>query len=150
LINLHLLTAYRATTYFVAAPGRTLALRIDQHDAQLATLLQETGADCAALLTAWNAGSQKLSPAENAIRQQSLLHDLAAGGFHCLPGTNVPDPGEHSQMWSEDSVLVLNLSLSAARELAGRHGQNAFLWMDRHATPQLIVTGEDVPVSDGR
>jgi hypothetical protein len=146
-----LLTAYRATTYRVAAPGRTLALRIDQHDGQLATLLQETGAQCAALLTAWNAESQRQSPAVNAMRQQALLHDLAAGGYRCLPGTNVPDGGSGpGEDWTEDSVLVLNLALRAAREIASRYGQNAFLWIDRHATPQLIVTAEGVPEAGGR
>lgn len=152
MVNQQLLTAYRATTYRVAVPGGTLALRIDQHDAQLATLLQETGTDCAALLTAWNPASERQSPAGNAMRQQALLHDLAAGGYRCLPGTNVPDGGDgHSEGWSEDSVLVFNIALPAAREIASRYGQNAFLWIDRHATPRLIVTAPEVrPEAGGR
>jgi hypothetical protein len=151
LLDQHLLTAYRTTTYRVAAPGRTLRLRIDQHDAQLARLLQAAGVDCAAVLSAWNPGSQQQSRSENALRQRALLQDLAAAGFRCLPGTNLPDHRrEGGEDWTEESVLVLNLALPAAHELAGRYGQHAFLWIDRYAAPRLIVTAARGTIAGGR
>lgn len=146
LIDQQLLAAYRSTTYRVAAQGTTLALHIDQHNADLAKLLQDTGVDCAALLTAWNPGSNWLSRTDNALRQRALLDELAAGGFCWLPAANVPHHGSSiGEDWTEDSVLVLALDRHGANAIAARYGQCAFLWMDRSATPQLIVTGAHGP-----
>ena len=44
------------------------------------------------------------------------------------------------EAWNEESVLALDISLPAARDLAARYGQLAFLWIDRQATPRLIIT----------
>ena len=45
-----------------------------------------------------------------------------------------------SNQWpGEDSFLVLGISLEAVKTLGRRFGQNAVLWCDATAIPQLIL-----------
>lgn len=134
-----LLAAWHSTCYRVQAPGAELQLRIGQYDPQLAKLLREAWVERAVLLTAWNPGSQPHDQARNEARQASLLQELQAAGYPCLSGRNEPQAG-NSAAWTEPSVLALDLPLDAAREIARRYGQLAFLWIDRQATPQLVIT----------
>jgi hypothetical protein len=134
-----LLAAYRATRYRVAAPGRDLLLRVDRYDEQLAKLLREAWVDSAALITAWNPRSQRQEEARNRALQEQLVRELEAAGHPCLPGRNEA-PLEESVDWNEDSVLALDISLDQARVIAARYGQHAFLWIDREATPRLVLT----------
>ncbi len=133
-----LLASYRAARYRVFAPGRELQLRIDQHDEGLAKLLREAWVEGAALLTAWNPGSQPQPLERNRASQKQLVRELEAAGHPCLAGRNEAATG--NEAWNEDSVLALDISLAAARALAARYGQLAFLWIDGQATPRLVIT----------
>lgn len=131
---------YRRTTYRVWAPGRELQLRVGMYDPGLAKLLREAWVQEAALLTAWNPGSRRCSREANESAQQRLLEELAQAGHPCLRARNEPDaPGGTGEDWTEESVLALALTLPAARALASRYGQVAFLWIDTGATPQLVM-----------
>ncbi|HWL61704.1 MAG TPA: DUF3293 domain-containing protein [Steroidobacteraceae bacterium] len=130
--------AYLCTTYRVWAPGGELQLRVGSENRELAKLLREAWVQGAALLTAWNPGSRPCSRDANESAQQRLLGELAQAGHPCLRARNEPDaPGGPGEDWTEESVLALDLTLPAARALALRYGQVAFLWIDTHATPQL-------------
>jgi len=132
--------AYRRTTYRVWAPGAQLQLRAGKPDAALAKLLREAWVQGAALLTAWNPGSRRCTREENESAQQRLIEELAQGGHPCLRARNEPDAaGGTGEDWTEESVLALDLTLPAARALALRYGQLAFLWIDARATPQLVM-----------
>jgi hypothetical protein len=136
-----LLQAYRATCYHVSAPGNALQLRVGQYDAGLAKLLREAWVDSAALITAWNPDSELRDRSVNEAAQRALVQQLSAAGHPCLAGRNVPDDkSTDARTWIEDSVLVLEVTLEAAREIAARCGQLAFLWIDRRAVPQLVMT----------
>lgn len=131
---------YRRTTYRVWAPGRELQLRVGRQDAGLAKLLREAWVEGAALLTAWNPGSRQCSRAGNESAQQRLIEELAQAGHPCLRARNEPDAARGTgEDWTEESVLALDLTLPAARALALRYGQLAFLWIDARATPQLVM-----------
>lgn len=138
-----LLAAYRATGYRVYAPGRELLLHIDQHDAQLAKLLREAWVDRAVLLTAWNPGSRPHDTERNLLLQKQLVDELEAAGHPCLAGRNEA-PAESGDDWHEESVLALDIDLAAARVIAARYGQLAFLWIDGQATPRLVITAADM------
>lgn len=138
-----LLAAYRATLYRVQAPGRELLLRVDQHNAQLARLLRGAWINRAALLTAWNPGSQPLATERNLVLQKQLVDELEAAGHPCLAGRNEA-PAQSGAGWDEQSVLALDIDLPAARAIAARYGQLAFLWIDLHATPRLVITAADM------
>jgi hypothetical protein len=134
-----LVSAYRATCYHVAAPGGQLQLRVDQYDVGLAKVLREAWVDSAALLTAWNPGSQPCPKEWNEAKQEELVRELKAAGYPCLAGSNVPDQAA-ADGWAERSVLALDVPLTAAHAIAARYGQAAFLWIDKQATPRLVAT----------
>lgn len=137
---LRLAGAYLRTTYRVWVSGQVLQLRVGKQDAELARLLREAAVRGAALLTAWNPHSQRRDRDWNDSAQARLLAELAQAGYPCLPARNEPDPPHGGEDWTEEGVLVLDLTLPAARALASRYGQLAFLWIDTRATPQLIFT----------
>lgn len=134
------LSAYRATCYRVAAPGREITLRIDQHDEQLAKLLREAGVHRAALLTAYNPHGRPRPLPQNEAAQQALETELGNAGHPCLAARNEPLAEADQATWTERSVLALDVELQAAHAIAARHGQLAFLWIDQGATPRLIAT----------
>jgi hypothetical protein len=138
-----LLAAYRATWYRVQAPGAELRLRVGKHDAQLAKVLREAWVGHAALLTAWNPGSRPRDRQMNEASHDALLRELQAAGYPCLYGTSEPETISGSgATWIEPNVLALDLPLDAARAIAARYGQLAFLWMDQQATPRLVITAD--------
>ncbi len=135
-----LAAAYLRTTYRVRASGQELQLRVGKENVELGRLLREARASGAALLTAWNPGSERRDRQWNESAQQRLLGELARAGHPCLGARNEPDAAQDGEDWTEESVLALGLALPAARALARRYGQLAFLWIDARATPQLIFT----------
>lgn len=76
------------------------------------------------VLTAYDPGARRLTPAENARRQDALVADLPAGLRRWDAEAGAAD-GSHT----ERSVLVAGLSDAAALALGARHGQDAiFRW----------------------
>lgn len=124
-------------THFIVHQEPPFTLRIGQHCPELDGLLQVTGHDCAAFITAWNPMCQALDPSENRQRQQSLMDELAKRKLTTLSGI-----GQHpSNGWQgEDSVLVLGMQLEAARALAKTYGQLAYVWSSIHKPVELIET----------
>lgn len=127
--------AYRAALYRIAAPAGEIRLRVGQYSQELADLLREAGVEEAALLTAFNPGSQAQLSCWNHASQQRLIAELTGGGYRLLHGCNSDPAGQ----WPEQSALVLGMPLPAARACAARYQQLAFLWMQAGAaTPRLI------------
>ncbi len=127
--------AYAQTEYRVAgAPG--FVLRVGQASAELLAAHRAHGVDCSAFLTACNPFSSQLGDEANAARQRSLAADLRARSLAFVPGV-----GQHpANGWpAEESFLVFGLSLEAAKALGRRHAQNAIVWSDARATPQLVL-----------
>jgi len=130
-------TAFRRTSYRVRTPGGELLLRVDHQAPALGELLHECGASGAALLTAFNPGGRRAPPLRNRQAQHRLRRELAALALPVLPGCNEDPRG----LWPvEPSLLVPGLQLQAARTIAARYGQLAFLWSGCDATPRLIET----------
>ncbi len=92
--------------------------------------------DCSAFITAWNPFSQPLTAQENEERHQALIAEIKSRSLSFLPGV-----GQHpSNNWlGEQSVLVLGLSLEAAKTLGRRFEQNAVVWTGRDGVPQLVL-----------
>lgn len=134
-----LLRSYEETHYCVnaATPEQAeFVLRVGEISKPLAAVLKKSGVDCSAFLTACNPWSESLSDVENALRQASLLKTLRVRSLRWIDGV-----GQHpSNQWpGESSVLILGLSLAAAKVLAQDFEQNAFVWAGADATPQLVV-----------
>jgi hypothetical protein len=134
-----LVRAYEETHYCVngATPEQAeFVLRVGEVSNPLAAVHKKSGVDCSAFVTACNPWSESLPDAENAIRQASLLQALRVRSLRWLDGI-----GQHpSNQWpGEPSVLILGLSLAAAKVLAQDFEQNAFVWSGADAKPQLVV-----------
>ena len=134
-----LLRAYEETHYCVnaATPDQAeFVLRVGGISIPLAAVHKKFGVDCSAYVTACNPWSESLPDVENAIRQASLLQELRIRSLRWLDGI-----GQHpSNQWpSEPSVLILGLSLAAAKVLDQDFEQNAFVWSGADAKPQLVV-----------
>lgn len=131
-----LLRAFQETHYIVHHQP-PFTLRIGQYSLELDALLKDTGHGCAAFITAWNPMSQPLSQEENRSRQQSLIHEVNARGLTALLGI-----GQHpSNGWAgEESILVPGLQLEAARAIARKFEQLAFVWSKKDHPVELIET----------
>lgn len=116
--------AYRAARYLVHGEGGAIELAVGVRSAALERLLAAAGARRWAWLTAVNPASRRLGAEENRARLARLDAELAAAGRRALPGAAVDPAGAWPE---EESRLVLDLDVEAARALAGRFGQLAFL-----------------------
>lgn len=127
---------YLATRYSVhTSPGFTLQVGIPCD--QLRRLMSVWTLPRGCYITAFNPKSQLLSHAENTPLNDLLFEDLKkySVGLVPLPGTAYGENG-----WHEHSYLAFGPTLKQARQLARKYQQNAFLWFDENATPELIFT----------
>jgi len=134
-----LLQAYRETHYKVNAGPTDLehfVLRVGEASKPLAGLHKKLGVDCSAFITACNPWGESLPDAENSKRQENFLQVLRVRSLRSIEGI-----GQHpcNQWQGEPSVLILGLSLAAARVLAQDYQQNAFVWSGADSTPQLVL-----------
>ncbi len=132
--------AYRETHYKVfAQPGSAeiaFTLRIDEPCPELLADHKRRRVNCSAFVTAYNPFSQALAARENAAQQLALVRELDARGLAWDEGV-----GEHpSNSWpGEPSCLVYGIALEAAKVLAARFEQNAFVWSSTDWVPRLIL-----------
>lgn len=131
-----LLAVYHAAHYQVRHPQGVFTLKTDNPSTELATLLRETGSRCAAFITACNPYSWPVGDTENARAQRQLAGQLQEAGYTAIPAIGLDPAGE----WQgEESFLVPGLDLEDAKALGQQYAQNAILWMDTDATPQLVL-----------
>ena len=112
------LAAYRASEYRVFAQPE-LVLRI--------------GEPSAAFLTAANPHSERRPAAENLAALERLAQDASA--WRILRGEGRSADGR----WREPSLLVLGIEREHARALGRRYGQNAIVFVERGAAPELVL-----------
>jgi hypothetical protein len=129
------IVAYLATDYRISG-NWPLVLRIGQRSKELATLYQKYEEASAAVLTAWNPCSERLSDAENEATQSALISKINQLTLRHQPGHGVDPTGK----WpSEPSQLVLGLDLQAADSLSREFRQNGFVWVAASAVPALVI-----------
>lgn len=128
-----LLKSFEETNYIVHHKPQ-ITMRIGQTCPELQELLKAGGYTSAAFITAWNPYSQPLSEAANATRQCMLQSDINA-----LHLTNMPGIGQHpSNNWpGEESLFVLGIDQDAARALARKYEQWAFVWIPASGIPEI-------------
>lgn len=132
-----LLAAYRATTYRIDLPGRSIHLRIGDPAPAFDLWLREGGARCACFITAHNPGSIRLDPAENARRHRAFLDRVTALSLRAVPATAVPDAGD----WPpEEGLVILDLGERDGLALAEAFGQNALVQYRIGEAPGLTTT----------
>ena len=130
------LRAYLATSYRIGTGPNAIVLTVGQRSATLASLFATHGVDCGAFITAYNPRGTAQSATENARAHAQLAHVLHSRGLQFLAGSGTEDG---SNWPAELSWFALGLTLSAAREIGTTFDQDAIVWADSDAVPQLIL-----------
>jgi hypothetical protein len=130
-----LLDAYRKTQYRVMK-GEPFTLLVGTRSKELAELLARTGCASAAFITAWNPFSEPAALEANVAALAALKADLEGAGCMMLAGLG-EDP--EKTVSGEPSFLAVGLSLEAAKALGAKYRQNAIVWADADAVPQLVL-----------
>jgi hypothetical protein len=125
---------YRESLYRVKGKP-PMTLRVDQQSKALAKLHQAENVTSSAFISACNPYSQQCDDYINAWREISLANDLNDLGLSFLSTTGRHPPTK----CTERGFLVLGISLKAAKALGVKYEQNAILWADTTAAPQLIL-----------
>jgi hypothetical protein len=135
-ITTELIQAFKETEYFVHAEP-AFKMQIGLPCPELAQLMTEQNANCAAFITAWNPFSKQRKLEENEKRQQELKAQLKTRGLSFIDGI-----GQHpSNKWpGEPSFLILNLNRESAKVLAAQYEQHAFVWAAETTVPELVKT----------
>lgn len=129
-----LIEAYENADYFVFAEPQ-FVLKIGEPSARLDALLEEEGATTAAFVTAANPRSEKKSAAENAAALALLDQVIAAAGYPWRAGEGREPDGS----WREPSRLVIGIYRENAAALGRLFGQNAIVFVEKGAAPELVV-----------
>jgi hypothetical protein len=130
-----LLAAYENADYVVFADPE-LVLRIGEPSARLDALLEHEGASTAAYITAENPRGEHRLPADNASAVATLAELVAAAGYPSYPGEGRDPDGERD---AEHSLLVIGIYRANAEELGRLFGQNAIVFVEKGAAPELVV-----------
>lgn len=130
-----LVQAYVETDYVVHTQP-AITLRVNEQSPQMMKLHKQHRVACSAFITAFNPYSQSCTPEVNVSRQQELISELKVRSLKLIEGV-----GQHpSNAWSgEPSLLVLGLSLEAAKILGRRFEQNALVWIGTDGVPELVL-----------
>lgn len=126
--------AYVETDYIVHTEP-AITLRVAEQSPQMMKLHKQHRVTCSTFITAYNPYSKACTPELNLSRQQELISELKVRSLKFIEGI-----GQHpSNSWvGEPSLLVLGLSLEAAKTLGSRFEQNALLWIGADGIPELV------------
>jgi len=131
----HLISAYEVTNFHVKAEP-AFTLNVGKVSEELKALFKQNNFSSAAFITAWNPYSKSLSDEENQSRNDQLKNELTIRSLIFIDGFGQDPLGQ----WSgEDSFLVLGIELEASKKLGIQFEQNAIVWSDKDAIPQLIL-----------
>lgn len=133
-IDPSLIASYQSANYHVYAP-EPFTLNIGVASEPLKSLYLSARIKSAGFITAYNPHSQALTEEENKLRSVKLITEIQQRSLKFISGVGQCPESE----WpGEESVLVLGISLEAAKALGKLHGQNAIVWCDADAKPELI------------
>lgn len=131
----HIIKSYRETNYHIfSQPAFTL--EIGNPSLELMNLHKKYSVDCSAFITAYNPFSHEAIERQNIDRNTKLANQLREQNHVLIEGI-----GKHpSNQWpGEPSFLVLGITLDAAKKIGMQFEQNAIVWSDSDATPELVL-----------
>ncbi len=134
-INEETIEAYLSTLYIVYGVDG-LTLKIGVPNVELQAIYNQYNFESAAFVTAYNPFSQITCDDANQIRQMQLREEIEKQGSIFFNAV-----GEHpSGSWpGEPSFFILGLSISDAKLIGNRYEQNAIVWCDERAVPNLVL-----------
>jgi hypothetical protein len=125
---------YEETEYRVESRDAPLVLRVGRASRELAHLFRDRGVASAAFVSAFNPYSQPSDEAENAAANQRLEGELRQRRLVYLRGVGSDPQGN----WREPSFLVLGITREEAEALGRAYRQNAIVFADADALPELV------------
>ena len=135
MINPDLLNSYKSADYLLDAP-HSFILKIGIHSVELENLYKTFNKHTAAFITAFNPYSQELSNQENKDRNHKLEELIQSLHFDYIHGKGKCGDGD----WDgEKSFLIFGISEKQASEIGKEFEQNAIVWCDKDAIPQLLL-----------
>ena len=134
-ISKETIQAYQETAFLVFAEN-SLELKISIKSEALLDLYRVNNSETCAFVTACNPNGEMLSDEQNLILQKQLEDEIKIRGLNFIPGE-----GKHpiSDWPGESSFLIFDLSLESSKTLGRKFNQNAIVWCDQDAIPQLIL-----------
>jgi hypothetical protein len=135
MINSDLLQSYKLADYHVdTSPSFILKIGVQSHE--LADMYEKYSKETAAFITAFNPYSQELSNQENKDRNHKLEKLIQTLHFDYIHGEGKCGDGD----WDgEKSFLIFGISEEQASEIGKEFEQNAIVWCDKDAIPQLLL-----------
>lgn len=134
-ISQETIQAYQETEFRVFAEN-SLVLKISQKSDELLTLYKVTHSETCAFVTACNPMGGLVSEEENSELQKQLEEEIKFRGLTYIAGEGKHPVGD----WpGESSFFIFDLSLESAKTLGKKFNQNAIVWCDKDAVPQLIL-----------
>ncbi|TKB45732.1 DUF3293 domain-containing protein [Thalassotalea mangrovi] len=124
-ISVEMMTIYRQARYRVIIDNQDYRIELGCSGGELHQWLQQQGAHTAALITACNPYSEKLSDEQNRIAQLKLEAELDRQGYHYYHGEGRNLAGT----WIEPGVFILDIERHDACCLAARYQQNALVFL---------------------
>ena len=122
-----LITAYAATSYVVYGPDPPFRIRIGHKCRELDALLDQRKINTWAFITAYNPGSELVTPEQNEKTMASFRNDVISAGFQFLNGSGVPDALHGSDWQPVPSLLILDIPRDTAISLGRKYGQRAIV-----------------------
>jgi len=135
-ISTGLIASYLTTNYQVGAGSEMFILHINQYSDSLSRLLTANKQCYATIITAYNPFSEPQNNARNLAATTKLSQVLKRYSDSVIESINT-DP---SGIWpDEKSFCVLGLNLEISNFLGREFNQNAIVWANSNAIPQLIL-----------
>jgi hypothetical protein len=134
-IEQRLIEAYQNAEYVVFADIE-FVMSVSTYNEALEDMMTERQFTQAAFISAYNPYSELLDELKNIKRHDTLSKELSGLGLGIIEGFGRDREGQ----WpGEKSVLVLNISHATAQAIGNKYGQNAILWIEKNAVPQLLL-----------
>lgn len=132
-----LLAIYQKSEYRVCTAATNLfVMKIGDRSWALSQIYQQYGVGTACFISAYNPRSEPRSQEQNEAAQQRLIECVQGLGYSFLEGVGEDPEGDCA---GEPCLLVLGITHDLALQLARQFEQNAILWMESDAIPQLVL-----------
>ena len=130
-----LLESYESADYHVY-DSPPFILKIGIHSSELDCIYKTSHKHTAAFITAFNPFSQELSNQENKDRNHKLEKLIQSLHFDFIHGEGKCG---HEDWGGEESFLIFGINKKQAYEIGREFQQNAIVWCDKDAIPQLLL-----------
>jgi hypothetical protein len=130
-----LIEAYKLTDFHVKS-SPPFILNVGLKSNELIDMFKQHRVSSAAFITAWNPYSESLTDAQNYDRNLKLFSDISNKCYIALDGFGQDPIGK----WAgEESFLIIGIDLDSSKALGYSYQQNAIIWCDSDAIPQLVL-----------